>query len=207
VNDYAGSLGCPGTDPLRASTTYARNHGIVVLRDAMDRWAASRPIWNQHAYAVTHVGDRGEIPTTSAVARNWRDPTLNNFRQNVQGDLEALGVADLTAASEVGPLMVYCEPDMTATLPAQICNRGTLPLAAGTEIAFRVGAVDGPELCRAPVPTALTVGMCSEVTCTGVLPAGMVDLYVVVDPDGLERECFEGNNFAILRDVRCQRIE
>jgi hypothetical protein len=207
VNDYAGTLGCPSTDPLRSDASFATNHGIVVLRDEMDRWAASRPVWSQHAYAVTHVGDRGEIPATSAVAPNWRDPDLNNFRQNVQGELDALGLADLTAASEEGPLMVLCEPGMVATLPAQICNRGTLPLAAGTEIAFRVGAEDGAELCRAPVPTALTVGMCTEVTCTGTLPADSVDLYVVVDPDGEEEECWEGNNFAVLRDVRCVTVD
>ena len=206
VNDYAGALGCPAVDPLRPTTAFAQNHGIVVLRDEMDRWAASRPVWNQHAYAVTHVGDRGEIPRTSAVRPNWREPGLNNFRQNVQGDLDALGLADLTAASEVGPLMVLCEPGMVATLPAQICNRGTLPLAAGTEIAFRLGAVDGAELCRAPVPVALTIGMCTEVTCTGTLPASSVDLFVVVDPDGLTEECWEGNNFATLLDVECATI-
>jgi len=103
--------------------------------------------------------------------------------------------------------MILCETDGTATFPAQSCNRGTLPLAAGTEIAFRFDAEDGPELCRAPVPVALTVGMCTEVTCTGTLPSEMVDLYVVVDPDGLEEECWEGNNFAVLEDVRCQTVE
>lgn len=204
VNDY-GNISCPAEDPLRPEVLYERSRGIVVLRDVMDRWAASRPVWNQHAYAVTHVGDRGEIPRTSAWMNNWNDPTLNNFRQNVQGELDALGLADLTAASHAGPLRVFCDVS-TATLPAQICNRGTLPLAAGTEIAFRVGATDGSELCRAPVPVALTVGMCTEVTCTGELPAEVVDLYVVVDPDGLEEECWEGNNFAILREVQCQTI-
>ncbi|MEC7522653.1 MAG: VCBS repeat-containing protein [Myxococcota bacterium] len=207
VNDYAGTLGCPATDPLRATTTFETNHGIVVLRDELDRWAASRPVWNQHAYAVTHVGDDGAIPRSSAVAPNWRDPALNNFRQNVQGELDARGLADLTAASEAGPLRVLCEGERLATLPAQICNRGTLPLAAGTEIAFRLGAPDGPELCRTPVPVALTVGMCTEVTCTGTLPEEAVDLFVEVDPEGLEEECWEGNNFAILRDVSCATVE
>jgi hypothetical protein len=206
VNDYAGANGCPATDPLRPTTSFARSHGIVVLRDAMDRWAASRPVWNQHAYAVTHVGLRGEIPRTSAWMENWRDPTLNNFRQNVQGELDALGLADLTAASEAGPIRVLCDAGI-ATLPAQICNRGTLPLAAGTEIAFRVSAQDGVELCRAPVPVALTVGMCTQVTCTGTLPEETVDLYVIVDPDGEERECYEGNNVAVLREVMCMDIE
>ncbi|MFK7999256.1 MAG: FG-GAP-like repeat-containing protein [Polyangiales bacterium] len=210
VNDYAAGLVCPATDPLRPTTTYERNHGIVVLRDTEDRWAASRPVWNQHAYAVTHVGDRGEIPASSAVAINWTDPDLNNFRQNVQGDLESLGLADLTVAGEEGPLEVFCEGEdgRDATLPAQICNRGTLPLAAGTEIAFRLDAEDGTELCRTPVPVALTVGMCLEVTCTATLPsAERVDLYVVVDPDELEPECWEGNNFARLADVRCVTVD
>jgi hypothetical protein len=210
VNDYAGTLGCPANDPLNPATPFEQNHGIVVLRDTEDRWAASRPVWNQHAYAVTHVGDRGEIPRTSAWATNWTDPELNNFRQNVQGDLESLGLADLTAASEEGPLEVFCDgPDeRDATLPAQICNRGTLPLAAGTEIAFRLGTEDGMELCRSLVPVALTVGMCTEVTCTATLPtAERIDLYVVVDPDGLEDECWEGNNFAVLTDVRCVTID
>ncbi len=206
VNDYAGTLGCAATDPLRPDATFSTNHGIVVLRDAMDRWASSRPIWNQHAYAVTHVDERGVVPRTSAWANNWDVTGLNNFRQNVQGELDALGVADLTAASEAGPLMVLCD-GMIATLPAQICNRGTLPLAAGTEIAFHVGAPDGAELCRAPVPVALTVGMCTEVTCTGTLPADTVDLYVIVDPDGEEEECWEGNNVAVLREVQCATVD
>ena len=205
VNDY-GSISCASPDPLRPTTIYERNHGIVVLRDAMDRWAASRPIWNQHAYAVTHVDERGGVPRTSSWTNNWDDPALNNFRQNVQGELDALGQADLTAASQAGPLRVICDEDL-ATLPAQICNRGTLPLAAGTDIAFHVGAQDGPELCRAPVPVALTVGMCTEVTCTGMLPAEAVDLYVLVDPEGAEDECWEGNNVAVLRDVQCQTID
>jgi hypothetical protein len=63
VNDYAGTLNCPATDPLMPTTTFAQSHGIVILRDEQDRWAASRPVWNQHAYAVTHVGDHGRSPS------------------------------------------------------------------------------------------------------------------------------------------------
>ena len=75
VNDYAGDPRLPATDPLLSTSAQFRpNHGIVVLRDEQDRWAASRPVWNQHAYAVTNVGDHGEIPKTSAVAINWKDP-------------------------------------------------------------------------------------------------------------------------------------
>ena len=149
VNDYAGTLGCPNTDPLFAGSTFSTNHGIVVLRDAEDRWAASRPVWNQHAYAVTHINDNGTIPATSAVALNWKTAGLNNFRQNVQGDLDALGEPDLTAGGDVGA--VQCVGSL-ATIEARVCNRGTLPMVSGTEVAFYEGTETGPELCRAQIP-------------------------------------------------------
>ncbi|MCZ7679987.1 MAG: hypothetical protein M5U28_14980 [Sandaracinaceae bacterium] len=57
--------------------------GIYVLGDPADRWVRTRPIWNQFAYAVTHVDDRGNVPATPT--ENWRTPGLNNFRQNVRG--------------------------------------------------------------------------------------------------------------------------
>ncbi|MCB9630957.1 MAG: VCBS repeat-containing protein [Sandaracinus sp.] len=57
--------------------------GLYALGDPGDRWVRTRPVWNQYAYAVTHVGDRGEVPATPP--DNWSVPGLNNFRQNVQG--------------------------------------------------------------------------------------------------------------------------
>jgi hypothetical protein len=82
---------CPqATDPLRPTTRFVNGHGVVVYRDAMDLWADSRPVWNQHAYAVTNVGDRGEVPPPGPATPNWRTPGLNSFRANAQGpaDLE-----------------------------------------------------------------------------------------------------------------------
>ena len=208
VNDYAGTLGCPATDPLRASGTYERGHGIVVLRDVEDRWAASRPVWSQHAYSVTHVGDRGEIPRTSAVALHWRDAELNSFRQNVQGDLEALGVPDLTATAVSERLRVPCDAMGRATLRARVCNRGSLPMAAGFEVSFRAEARDGEELCRASSPVFLAVAACGEVSCLASLPADRaIDVYVVADPSALAEECFEANNFGLQPDVACETVD
>lgn len=200
VNDYAGTLGCPATDPLFPAAAFGQNHGIVVIRDVLDRWAASRPVWNQHAYAVTNVGDRGEIPRTSAVERNWRNPKLNDFRQNVQGSLEALGVPDLTAGGAVG--VVDCEGTV-ATLSARVCNRGTLPMVSGTEVSFYDGSATGPLLCTAPIPVALGVSECSVVQCTHDLGGKTIDLFVRVDPAEATRECWEKNNTAIYRGVVC----
>jgi len=203
VNDYAGTLGCPATDPLNPDATFETNHGIVVLRDVEDRWAASRPIWNQHAYAVTHVGNFGEIPASSSVAINWNDPDLNNFRQNVQGDLDALGVPDLTAGGEVG--VVICDGTV-ATVEARICNRGTLPMVSGTEVEFREDDIDGELLCTTPIPVALDVGECYVVGCDVDLQGRTIDVFVHVDPQSATDECWENNNAALYRDVACGAV-
>lgn len=202
VNDY-GALSCPAFDPLLTTSTYTHTHGIVVLRDVEDRWAASRPVWNQHAYAVTHVGDRGEIPPSSAVARNWAFPSLNNFRQNVQGDLDALGEPDLTTGGQVG--QVACVGTV-ATIPARVCNRGTLPMVGGTVVAFYEDDQAGAELCRATIPIALDVGECLEVSCEADLEGQTVDVFVRVDPDEATPECHEANNAALYRNVGCGQI-
>ncbi len=203
VNDYAGALGCPAVDPLNPNATFETNHGIVVLRDVEDRWAASRPVWNQHAYAVSHVGDFGEIPASSAVPINWNDPTLNNFRQNVQGDLDALGVPDLTAGGEVG--VVVCEGTV-ATIEARVCNRGTLPMVSGTEVAFHEDDLAGEVLCTTPIPVALAVGECFVVSCEVDLGGQSVDVFVHVDPQSATDECYENNNAALYRGVACGAV-
>ncbi|MCZ7682339.1 MAG: VCBS repeat-containing protein [Sandaracinaceae bacterium] len=101
--------------------------GVRVYRDARDRWAASRTIWNQHAYHVTNVEESGVVPRTSAVRANWADATLNNFRQNVQGSLGETPGPDLTIQSIVA---VCGGPDST-DMRATICNRGVVFLDAG----------------------------------------------------------------------------
>ena len=204
ANDYAGANGCPSVDPLNPTVAYEQSHGIVILRDVQDRWASSRPVWNQHAYAVTNVGDRGEIPRTSQVKRNWADPSLNNFRQNVQGGLDALGVPDLTAGGDVGGVVV-CQGTV-AKIPARVCNRGTLPMVGGTVVGFYEGSETGPLLCSTPIPKALNVSECFVVTCEADLKGKTVDVYVKVDPNGETKECWENNNGAHYAGVACGAI-
>ncbi|MRG92802.1 FG-GAP repeat domain-containing protein [Polyangium spumosum] len=202
VNDYA-NLNCPATDPLYPSAASQNNHGILILRDEQERWAASRPVWNQHAYAVTHVGDHGEIPKTSSVAVNWKDAKLNNFRQNVQGDLEALGQPDLTAGGDVGA--VKCVGTV-ATIEARVCNRGTLPMVSGTEVTFYDGSAMGPALCTAQIPTVLGVSECTIVSCEADLGGKKLDIYVRVDPQTQTLECHEKNNDALYTGVECGAV-
>lgn len=200
-------VACPATDPIftRGTSTFAQSQGVVVLRDAMDRWAASRPIWNQHAYSVTHVSDEGTIARTSTWAPNFSDPLLNNFRMNAQGNLERAGAADLTVAFASGEAL--CDASGEVVLGARVCNRGTNPVADGARVVFYRGDPDlGAEIaCETVLPRLLTPGMCTEVECTATFPpdAPSRDAVVVVDPDGEVFECRDGNNRGTVPASEC----
>ena len=90
--------------------------GIRVFGDVADRWVSSRPLWNEHTYSVTNVGDDGTIPRTSARLRNWEQPGLNNFHQNVQGTLSPQSTPDLTVRADADAV---CR-DTGITLTAKI---------------------------------------------------------------------------------------
>ncbi len=203
VNDYAGVLGCPARDPLRMASTFALGHGVIVYRDEMDRWAASRPIWNQHAYHVTHVDDRGVPVRTSMVRQNWRTMGLNNFRQNVQGSLAALGLPDFTITAEPGPLVLMCTGDR-ATLRARVCNRGTIPAPVGATASFRADNAMGMLLCMANTTRMLAPAECEDVSCMASIPPRSIDVVLTVTaPMGPNVECLSRNNTSMVRSVYC----
>lgn len=189
---------CPGTDPIftRGTSTFASGTGIRVLRDVMDRWAASRPIWNQHAYHVTHVADDGTIPATHAWMPNHTVAALDNFRMNAQGDLARTGAADLTVAVARGTDL--CDATGTVSLGARVCNRGTNPVPDGARVVFYAGDPDAGAAiaCETVLPRLLAPAECTEVSCTATFPAGAMsrDAVVVVDPDHAVFECRDGNN-------------
>ncbi len=208
LNDYHGIV-CPATDPLFPSATHSRSHGIRVFADASDLWVGSRPVWNQHAYTVTHVGDRGEIPLLGDVDPNWTVSGLNNFRQQVQGELEALDAPDLTTGG--GGYVSGCDPsDPAIDLTTRVCNRGTAPIASGMTVEFWADA--GPDsggtlACTTSTVTALLPGECELVPCEWhPAPTDGVHLvYVVVDPENTELECFDQNNWATFQAL-CESL-
>ncbi len=197
----AGTAGSGNT--CRASRPIG-TRGIRVYRDAADNWVNSRRIWNQHAYAVTNVEEDGRIPRTSAARLNWLTPGLNNFRQNVQGDLVPGASPDLTTSGS--PLS--CS-DTTAVLQARICNRGTEPVGSGVRVGFFVGdpASFGTEICSGSSVGDLAIGACELVSCAWPdaprEPGMALDVYVVADADGIAGECREDNNVTIFEDVWC----
>ncbi len=200
-------VSCPATDPIytRGTSTFESSTGFRVLRDVMDRWAASRPIWNQHAYSVTNVNDDGTIPRTRDWMPNFSDPTLNNFRMNAQGSLERRGAADLTVA--LARAADLCSSTGDVTLAANVCNRGTNPVPDGARVVFYAGDPDGGAAvaCETTLPRLLDPSTCTEVTCDWTVPDMMVarSVTVVVDPDGSVFECRHGNNRGVVPDIYC----
>jgi hypothetical protein len=53
-----------------STATSGARQGLRVIGDATDSWAATRRVWNQHAYHVTNVSELGAIPAHEPA--NWR---------------------------------------------------------------------------------------------------------------------------------------
>jgi hypothetical protein len=167
--------------------------GVRVYRDARDRWASSRTIWNQHAYHVTNVDEDGTIPRTSAVRANWSDPTLNNFRQNVQGALGPAPGPDLTIQS----ITAVCATTETTEMQATLCNRGVVFLDAGIQVVFDQIGSDGSRtrLCDLRTTEPVAPGECTTVSCTApVVADGTFE--ATADDEARVSECREANNSA-----------
>jgi hypothetical protein len=200
--------GTPGSGSTCRAEWLGSVSGVRVYRDALDRWVGSRIIWNQHAYAVTNVLEDGTVPRTSLAESNWRVPGLNNFRQNIQGDLSPNHSPDMTSGS--GAFSSQC-PDGVLTLTVRVCNRGTNPISSGVSVGFFDGDPDrgGVLVCATPTTQNLDPGDCEVVACDWAdAPVDdPTDITVVVDHDTQRTECLETNNRATIPGATCPRVE
>lgn len=186
-------VGVSGAGSTCQAAFQTKRSGIRVFGDGLDRWVASRPLWNQHAYSVTNVNDDGVIPPTNAALRNWESAGLNNFRQNVQGKLAPSAAPDITArVAGTGT----CSGGMV-TLSTQVCNRGNAPVVDGSPVTFYEGTT---RVCTGTTKNALPPGACAVISCSGPSSAGNHEITVVADDDGTgagqTSECYEANNRA-----------
>jgi hypothetical protein len=125
--------------------------------------SASQAPLRAHPYYITHASDNATIPRASETLNNWQVDGLNNFRQNTQGNLGQLNVADLTV--ELADLESLCElQGGMADLSAEVCNRGTNPVQDGVIVEF-LETTDP----NAPVEDAVVV--CQAVTTSCCFPA------------------------------------
>ncbi|MCH2108574.1 MAG: hypothetical protein MK135_04550 [Polyangiaceae bacterium] len=181
----------PGAD---ASLT-----GIRVLRDRLDRWASSRPIWNQHAYTVTNVSADTSVPSSSERSENWLVSDLNNFRANVQGVAGFDDLPDITGRLEKDNACVSLSRGKV--LRSTVCNRGRRAVGAELPATFYKGdPADGEVLCTSKTDGPVKVGNngCSVVECEFSGELGDTEITVVVNDDGSGRprvaECRPDNN-------------
>jgi hypothetical protein len=125
---------------------------------------------------------------------------LNNFRQNSPGDGETAGaIPDLT----VKQAKVTCDAGGPA-ITAEVCNRGTEPVARGVPVTVYDNANPAMARCTTQTDQRLNPGYCAAVSCTwtGGNGGGSVVVDDRGDGTGIDLECREDNNsFAI--DVNC----
>ncbi|AKV00184.1 Rhs-family protein [Labilithrix luteola] len=175
--------------------------GIRVYSDANDNWVRARTVWNQHAYAITHINEDGTVPKTSAWANNWDLPKHNDFRTNVPGIPNGLATGDVTA----GAADKFTCAGASANLSSLICNRGAEPIGAGLHVGFYV---DGAVVCSTKTTTPLAPETCETITCMWATPptndAHAVDVTVFPNDDGAYAECKSGNNKALVQHVFCK---
>ncbi|MCC6746005.1 MAG: VCBS repeat-containing protein [Deltaproteobacteria bacterium] len=198
--------GTPGSGNVCRSAFKKAFSGIQVFKEKLDRWVSAPMIWNQHAYSVTHVNENGTIPKTSDWKQNWKQPGLNNFRQNAKGGLSRNAGSDLTVKAVTPPT---CDGG-TLTITAQLCNRGAQGAAAGTSVTFYAeAAAPGKALCTAKNAKPLDPGSCETVTCTASsVPQGSAfNVVIAADDPGTgvsgRVECEEGNNGSLFKGVSC----
>jgi hypothetical protein len=181
--------------------------GVKVLSDTKFNWVRTRRIWNQHTYHVTNVDEDGRIPKNEA--RNWDNPNLNNFRQNVQpGGL--FDAPDLLGT----PGKLLCVGTITA--PVTVKNDGAAKVAPGIDVTLFVkDPVKGDlPLKTAQTRTAIYPGQQELLTITVTTPGAYrkktITLFARVDDDGTGKgkanECKENNNRVPLGSVYCTGI-
>ncbi len=186
-NHYSG-LVCAGN---------AKTTGIRVFGDNAGNWVRTRNIWNQHAYHVTNVNDDGSIPQVEAT--NWLDPSLNNFRQNVQP------LGEFSAPDLVVDVFPVCTG--AYRIVGRVRNIGQASVPAGVVVGFYEGdpQAGGTLLGQAQTLKTLYALDSEDVTIT---PAGTPtgSLYAVVD-DGMPahpwHECRTDNNIGGPADPDC----
>ena len=200
----------PQGKTCRAAHEAQTQQGVRILRDRLDRWAPSRIIWNQHAYSVTNVSEGGIIPRTSMWQRNWTSPALNNFRQNVQGAIPPPTMEPDATARDV---TAQCPTSMPfVRLGVTACNRGLLPLPAGTPVTFYEGVPPTRAVCTTRTMFEIRPGACIPVTCNWMNAPQNVRLDVTarINDDGTgavtSAECHQGNNFAEGISLLCEVV-
>ncbi|MGB1015611.1 MAG: hypothetical protein ACPG4T_15855, partial [Nannocystaceae bacterium] len=130
--------------------------------------------------------------------QNFSESSLNNYRQNTQGEAPAEALPDLTSD--------FVEPSCTLVdgktqLNASVCNRGAKAVGAGLPVAFYAGDPSPNSLiCATQTGVVIVPGGCTPVVCLAQNKhEGPVTVVANDDGEGGQStlECLSGNNTAL----------
>ncbi len=155
-----------------------------------DAWADSRPVWNQHAYHMTHINDDLSVPTSPTT--HW---TANNTFRAAQNS----SIEDVPGAPQSDLFVMesfdWCFDCDATTLEIWfgVGNQGLAAseptIAAFVADALVFGEVDVPALAPGEStvvgPVSLLIGPWQYISA---------DMELIVDYGGTETECNEDNN-------------
>lgn len=213
TGDGAAALLVGGNSECSISCPYGSHRsaqlaGLHAYKSPSDAWVASRPVWNQHTYHVTNVGDNGEIPYPEE--RHWGPDTRNSFRQNYQGE----GVFDAPDLRVERVRLDGRQCPTSLVIVAEVENVGARAVRAGLPVAFYEETSTGRELLgTTTLPVMLLPGQRAEASLDWVGPPRInaARVVVVADDDGAallptgrHKECNEDNNEGLVEEVMCR---
>ncbi len=156
---------------------------LMILKDRLDRWVSSRPLWNQHAYNIINIEDNGRVPTNATWLSNWADkllnkkidgtdqprPKYNNYRLNSQGEYGAGMAPDITGKFKPGSICGQTA-DGKYVISAKLCNRGTKPAGKDLPASFFYYDETAPDhrgkrICTSYTNKVFVDGECADVGC------------------------------------------
>ena len=182
---------------------YKQRKGVFLYGDTKDQWVPTRRVWTQHTYHVSNATSAGNVPDSEI--DNWKNPELNNYRQNVQGE-GVFNAPDLTVQLSIG--LMNC-PDQLELI-ATVRNEGALGVPSGIAVDFYAGQdATGVLLGSDVTMKALLPGGSTKVKLLVPAPPGAEsqDYFVEVDSaskgDGAVLECNEDNNDGLTTMARC----
>jgi hypothetical protein len=185
------------------SHNFGVERGVTVIGDADNSWAPARPVWNQHAYAVTNVNLDATIPANPKV--NW--DSHNTFRSGDTTAGQRGSMADLVPI--IDEVCTDCV-DGRLIVHARIANQGTAdardPFIVSLYAVHPDGVAERLQSQHVGPPVAAGSSLPTLVFDIKIDISGAYDIRLTVDDASVVSECREKkNNTAKWSESVCTR--
>lgn len=180
-----------------------KQSGVRIFGSKSDTWVRTRRVWNQHPYSITNVEEDGTIPKQPL--QNWKQPGLNNFRQNKQPG------GEFAAPDAVVSIAMVCQAP--GKLVATVRNVGEASLPAGLMVTFYRGESGKGKVLAKVKTTAPLYSAQSQIVHWDIdkanedLLRGTAPVYASVQVPADVHECREENNTSKPLQEACPGIK